>query len=258
MMDLFKLEIKRALLNKNFFISILISLIVISISLKEPWQFRGEYSSVEAWMRGIGMGNGIMILFIPFLVSIAYSTSLAEEKKNNYLKYIYIRVRSKRYLWTKGIINALVGGISVLLPAIILLIVVSLNFKSTRVIGIDPYMISNDPLAWIMNYDNTIYLLLQCMWLFFQGIIWATFSFIVSLITKKFITVIMVPFIYYIGANFLLAIMGLGQYTPPSSVAPYLVSGSTIISMMVQPILIILIIFSISMFYLRFEDEYYL
>lgn len=258
MLDLFKLELKRAFLNKNFLISIFISLIAISISLKDPWQFRDEYSSVEAWMRGIGMGNGIMILFIPFLVSIAYSTSLAEEKKNNYLKYIYIRVRSDRYLWTKGIVNALVGGISVLLPSIILLIVVSLNFKSTSLLGIDPYMISNDPLAWVMDYNNIIYLLLQCMWLFFHGMIWATFSFIVSLITKRFIVVIMVPFIYYIGVNFLLAIIGLGEYTPPSSVAPYLVSGSTIISMMVQPILIILIIFSISMFYLRFKDEHYL
>ena len=81
MINLFKLELRRALLNRNFITSIVISFIMIFIGLKEPLQFKSEYTYIEAWMRGISMGKGMIVLFVPILSSIAYSISLAEEKK---------------------------------------------------------------------------------------------------------------------------------------------------------------------------------
>lgn len=258
MINLFKLELKRAFINKNFIISIFLTLLIIFISLSEVLIFREQYSLVEAWMRGIAMGNGITILFIPILVSFPYSTSLTLEKNNNYLYNIFSRVDSKHYIYSKCMANMIISGLSISIPAMILLIIVSILFKSTQILGIPTGAITNDPFSFIIEYNNVVYLLIQCLWVFFQGAIWGTFSFAVSLISKKVVSVIMIPFIYYIAANFLFAIIGLELLTPPSAFAPYLVNNTTIITIFFQPIVIIIIILCIYKFYMRNRDELYI
>lgn len=90
----------------------------------------------------------------------------------------------------------------------------------------------------------------------FQGVVWSTVCYTISLISNNILIISVGPFLYAIISNFLLAIIGLTRYTPPASFSPYLMTGTSILSMISQPIVLVIFILGISIYYKNMRNQY--
>ena len=255
---LINLEFKRAFKSRDFYIGLIITMILMLIAIYPyiNWQDEQSYDYVIAWFRGIGMGKAYIALFFPILVSIPYSSMLAVEKKYNYFKYILLRTDRNKYLISKGIVNSIYGGLVLFIPSIILLIICISIFPNPSYF-LENQLNFDDPFSIILKFNPILYIFINSLWMFFQGMIWSTVCYSISLICKNILVITVVPFLYSILSNFLLAIMNLASLTPPSSFAPYLMSNTTIFTMMFQPTILILFIFCIIIYYTKSGVEKY-
>lgn len=256
MINLIKLEFKRVFKSKNFYIALGLTLILMLIAIYPRLEWKTEYDYVSAWLSSIGVGKAYITLLFPALVAIPYSTMLAIEKKNNYLKYITIRTDKKKYLISKGIVNSICSGIILLVPALIFSGICIYCFQNPSKFP-EVMATFDDPASILLNINPIFYISFYSLWMFFQGVVWSTVCYTISLISNNILIISVGPFLYAIISNFLLAIIGLTRYTPPASFSPYLMTGTSILSMISQPIVLVIFILGISIYYKKYEESIY-
>lgn len=239
MTKIFKLELKRAMLNKNMLISLIIGLI---LSLAGIFVFKyGNYANPDAygaWLSAIGGGTGIYIMFFPLLASLPYGHSYSVEKYNNLTPYIFTRIDKNKYLNSKLLANGIAGGLVIFIHCLITFIVSLILMYN---LPLDTETNLNDPISRIHNSNPTMYISFYILWMFLQGFVYSTLSFSCSLIFEKKFIALVIPFLYFHIANFGFAILGFSLLTPPTSVAPYNMDQADILSMIFQPILLLII-----------------
>lgn len=256
MSNLIKLEFKRVFKSKNFYLALLISFILIGIVFYPLLEWKNEYDYVTAWLRSISMGKSYITLLFPLIVAIPYSYMLATEKKNNFFKYILVREDRRKYLISKAIVNAISGGLILLIPSIILLILCIINFGNPFDYP-DVFRNYVDPFSVILKTNPLAYILMHSFWMFLQGMIWSTVCFAISLVSNNILLITAAPFLYHIINNFVLAILGMARFNTPNSFSPYLMSNTTLFTMMVQPIALIIFIICMTIYYRKSRENIY-
>lgn len=256
MNNLIKLDFKRALKSKNFYIALTITILLMFIALYPLLEWKQEYDYVNAWFRCIGAGTAYITLLFPLIVAIPYSSIVATERKNFFLRYSFIRTNKKNYLLSKAIVNSICGGLVLFIPSIILLII------CTKIFGnplnfIDELSSYNEPFSFILKNNPVLYMFSYSLWMFFQGMIWSTVCFAISLITNNILIITSAPFLYSIISSFILSIFRLEAFTASASFSPYLMSNSTIITILAQPIFLTIFIFCITVYYKKATEESY-
>lgn len=260
MINLYKNEIKRSVLNKKLLISVIIGLILSIIGMssyfRDFYKFSSQYqfNAYEAWLEGIT--KSLLVIVFPLIASMPYSTMLAIERKNNFLNYNLVRVNKFKYIKAKYLANFFAGGLSLLCIGLILLLTALIIF-STNTLGSDIDSIAGDPIYNIFGFNKNLYILFFCFWLFIQGAVWSCFSFSISLFTDNIIKITGAPILFYLLSNFILEAIGLGDFTLSSSFAPNMLVNSSWLKMITQPTILILISMIMFILYIKNERKLY-
>ena len=117
----FNSEFKRAFFTKRMlFINILVLLVLLLPALTEVRHLQPGEDSINFFIRiGAFLPNSYLPLLAPILVCIPFANSYVLENESGIDKFIYTKITTKKYLNTKLLVNALVSGLSLVIPQIL-------------------------------------------------------------------------------------------------------------------------------------------
>lgn len=259
-MNLFKVEIKRAILSWQFFISLVITLIVVFSGVAiDILDFKTYKDIVELFTKGAGDSSSSIYLLITFIVvQIPFSTSYIIEKNNKYIMQLIFKTNLKNYTLVKFITNFVVGGLLLSSSLLIFLLLLSIFFP--LVIDINFY-ISNGTFKGcfedVFVYSPLLYLFIIIGLNFIFGGAYASLGLAISSLTNNKYVTIAGPFIFFIIYSIILEILGLQILLPQTCIIPSSVQGVSYITIFGQIAIITIISYITFAITIRRRGEIY-
>jgi len=203
-----KTEFCRAFLSKSALISFIITLLVLFLAFLEFVHFpsysinslKDRYDAVYLFMRiRHSTRASILVLIAPLLSSLVFSDSYLLDMESGFLKFIYLRLNQKKYIWTKIIINSIVSGLIISLASLVMLIflICIYGIKEVNTVYLGPF-------GWIYLKSRLLYAIFLILISFIFNVVFANLALGISpWIKNRYLTIIF-PFFYYIISGTLL------------------------------------------------------
>lgn len=160
----------------------------------------------NSWIGGesVSLGFSLFFTLIPLLAVLPYGWSFSEEKRSGYIKVIVPRCGRIHYFSAKFIATFLSGGVAIVGPLILSLLVCSFVFPAVKpdVIYDMYYSLHHGSMLSALGYEHpmihvAIYL---CIDFVFSGL-FACISISVSFFFKQRLAPLVVPFLILMGAD---------------------------------------------------------
>lgn len=230
MQNILRFELKRAFCNRNFMISLIIGLVIVSShlilnvlpsvgSLDNYLLGKGEYplSLFNTWTGGEGRSiqPSLFNMLIPFLAAIPFMNSYYVDNKSGYVKNIFMKVEKKKYFIAKFISVFLSSGIVVILPLLIDLLLTAM-FMPALIPDASSMTFSLNASCMLSGlfYQQPFLYLLVYFFIFFMyagllGVLGLTISFFVN----NSLFVILSPFMLYILVDYVFFYLGASKFS---------------------------------------------
>lgn len=208
-----KMEINRILNRPIFWLLILAGFVLAILPVIQLWPHgvTDDYfvfyprSPYVSWMYFGSNAYKIYALILPLLASLAYADAYAEDFNSGLIKSILTKVKKRKYLLTRYIINFCVGGIVTILPLIINYLAQMTAFPlidNNYFFGMDP--IGGNAFYPMFFFNNPLlYIALRIIILFFLGGMLASLGLSLSTISKNRYIVLIFPFLVFMGLDVL-------------------------------------------------------
>lgn len=191
------MELKRSLTNRNTPIAVIIGILCMIVGT-EMNLLNSNFHTDAFYLFSFSYAHGtssILLIIVPILVCLPFSTSYLQEKQSNFQQNIYVRINKRKYLITKVIINGLVGGLTI---TIILTIsfLIFLIFKGTHsTVDLVNYLDLSGTPAYLYGISPFLYVLVIIIGSFFGGFTFSTITLSLSTIIKNKYISLLSPFI---------------------------------------------------------------
>lgn len=232
MRELIRLEIRKALKNKWFWISMMAGCTAVMLSFiynvsayeinrknveiaveaqKDP-----QISSLtvfNSWVGGESYSLGTTVFFFlsPILSCLAYGWSYAEESVSGYAKQMIVRAGRKNYRIAKYLASFLAGGLAFTLPQLVNLVMILCVIPVRKpIVDLDIYYgVFADFLSGVFYTHPFIYVLLYFLIDFaFCGLTAILCIPVTDLVKRKWVPVL-VPFMLYLGVHLVVPLIEL-------------------------------------------------
>ena len=137
------------------------------------------------------------VIFAGMFPGIPYAYSYLEERSSGYLKFIRLRMSRKKYAFQKIFYSGLSGGLSMLIPGILI-------FALVDIMGVDTtpeqYPTVCDSMIWapyLFIAGGRLILALKAILLFLFGVMWSEFSLLISQLVRNRYAAFVLPFIIF-------------------------------------------------------------
>lgn len=194
MKNILRAEINRALNIKVIICIIFVCFCIIFDSYNDLIMFiKSGTGCVHYFFWNSAYGGMCRTYLIPVLAVLPYATSVAEDINDQMIMLTVTRTGKKRYCISKYLVGITTGGIVVAIGTALLYLGLSIIFP---VIGEDYYDIEIGNLFhdWIAKYEPNKYFILQIIFGFCRGSIWAGIAMLVSLYTNDIFVIIASPY----------------------------------------------------------------
>lgn len=199
----FKNEIKRAIFSKTALLSFSISLILLIISFLEFINFptlgimeaKQRFDAIDIFVRIRSTSNAAFIIVVfPLLSTIIFSDSYLLEKETGFIKFIYLRISTKRYVFIKSIVNAIVSALVGILSSFTMLIflICTYGIRVTNKLNIE------GPFSYLLNSNRLKYAFILVAITGLSYMVFSTLALGISAWIKNRYLVLILPFFYYI------------------------------------------------------------
>lgn len=237
MKNMVKIEIRRAFCNKSFFISIFIGVLITGSQIftwalpSSKWLDnyllgKGEYpvSLFNTWIGATGQTFQLTLFFmvLPILACIPYSGSCFVDHECGYQMHILTKSGKYHYYAAKCTAVYLSGGIAVLIPLVVNLIATAMIVPalipeaSSRTFPIFEHSMWSGLFYTHPFYYTAGYFLL----IFLYAGLFALWGILASFYLKNKYMVLLLPFIIYALAGFILSYTGNYKYSPELFLRP--------------------------------------
>ena len=211
-----RLLIRRSVLNLRMLIAVAVSFVMLLSPL---------VTSGRLWLALNGNTGGTDLLSLytePFAFSsfvifaglfpgMPYAYSYLEEKNSGYLKFIQTRLPRKRYMLQKICYTGLSGGLTMLIPGILIFCVLEWMASDTSPVQY-PSIFSDLMWApWMFVCGGRLVLLLKGILLFLFGVMWSELALLVSLFVRNKYVAFILPFIIF---EILWIVVGPSEFNP--------------------------------------------
>lgn len=196
-----KLLLKKSILNLRMLIVVVTSFLILLTSL-----FINGYIDFS---NGIyGGGDLLNVYTVPFAMSsfvifaglfpgIPYAFSYLEERNSGYLRFIQLRMPRKKYARQKIFFTGLSGGISMLLPAIFIFIVIdllSVDETPDNKTAIFETLVWG---PWMYVAGGRLVLFFKAILMFLFGVMWSELALLISHIFRNKYVAFVMPFLIF-------------------------------------------------------------
>lgn len=151
------------------------------------------------------------VVFAGMFPGMPYAYSYLEEKNSGYLKFIQIRMPMKRYMFQKICYTGLSGGLTMLIPGILIFAVLEWMTVDTSPVQY-PFVFSD--LMWaplMFVWGGRLVLLLKGILLFLFGVMWSELALLVSLLVRNKYVAFILPFAIF---EILWIVVGSSEFNP--------------------------------------------
>ncbi|NSB15962.1 hypothetical protein [Clostridium beijerinckii] len=216
-MNYFKNELRRALISRNAVIAFVITLLSLLIAFFQFVQFprhsinsfNNVFDAVDIFIRiRTSTQASILILIAPLLATVVFSDSYLLEKESGFLKFIYLRISNRRYVWTKIIVNGLSSGLVISIASLIILIFLS-SIYGIRDTGLNDVY---GPFSWIYYTNKLCYAIFLIFISLIFNVIFATLALGISPWIKNRYLTFLFPFFYYIASGTIFTMLGFNSF----------------------------------------------
>ena len=233
-----KMLLKRSLLNVRMLLVIFLSFTFLFSALAiggyiTHLDINGMETGVDLlYMYTVPFALSSFVVFAGIFPGIPYAYSYLEEHNSGYLRFIQLRVSRKRYARQKILFSGLSGGISMLIPGILIFIVLDILSTNTTPDHHSPIF---ETLMWapyMYIWGGRLVLLIKAVLMFLFGFMWAELALAVSLIFKNRYVSFIMPFLIYLVC---------GMLVKPNEINPMILirSDYELGTPLIQPFLII-------------------
>lgn len=201
-----RFELKRAFINVNFVVSILIGMLICFADIVlfiSSYGITTEHILIQGWI-GTNFqffGNSLYYILLPVIACLPYAGSYFEDMQSGYEKNICVKTSKRYYLMAKNLAVALSGFVSVSLPlALDLFIMAGLypNWKPEKLTLLCAGIIDINLFAELFNTHPALYALVFILLAGLLGSLLGLMSLAVSRWCRSFFTVTVFPFVIYI------------------------------------------------------------
>jgi hypothetical protein len=133
MKRLIKTELWKVFHSTSFWITLCIGTVISLVDVYTNWNIvhtydqlyhdsgRNGFQGLNLFVRWIDLnmdtlGYAWFFFLFPLLAALAYGWSLNRDRCGGYIKHIYTRTSRRRYFWTKWSVSSFCGGMTVLTP----------------------------------------------------------------------------------------------------------------------------------------------
>ncbi len=228
MKNMLKAELQRAFQSKMFWIAVAIGCVITgwhvvqnvipainvgSISISDKIQINYPNTVFNCWIGGewVSLQPTLYYIIVPILAALPFADSFFVDQKSGYLKNVFTRCKKRDYFFSKYIAVFLSAGCAVVIPLLLNLLVTALLLPSTvptACTGIFP-MFSNQMWSVLFFTHPYWYIFFYLLLDFVFCGLWSTLSLIVAFYVNNRFVVLLVPFLLYVGAYFLLNFIGM-------------------------------------------------
>lgn len=137
------------------------------------------------------------VIFAGLFPGVPYAYSYLEERNSGYLKFIQLRLPRNRYIRQKIFYSGLSGGLSMLIPGVLIFIIIDFLSMDTSPMN---HATIFEQLIWapyIYIWGGRFVLLLKAILLFLFGVMWSELSLFISQIFKNKYVAYILPFLLY-------------------------------------------------------------
>jgi hypothetical protein len=192
-MRFFLTDLKRSLSERTFFASLIIAFITL-FGAFIYLGLGGDNASFE-------MSQSLVFPFVaPFLAALPYSVMIMTEKSTKYRDLIRLRRKGKNYVFPRFLTVGISGGLSLLLPEMLLLAVTLVTSKS------------------VISADIINILMLS----FPFGFSYAALAFSLTFYNSEKILPLMIPEVFYLLLTYAFPYLNLEKYYPPLCISPFI------------------------------------
>lgn len=256
-----KVELKRAFQSKGFYLSLIIGIVFSILQLKEdgffyPFEetYFGPWSLYDYWiMFKAGSFRNSMLMLMPLLTAICYSSSFLEDRKSGFSKSIYTRINRKEYIRAKYIANFLASFVVIVIPLIIYLLFLLMTIPNIKPdVSIYNQTIRQYGMLHNLYYSQPILYILMatCIYGIFGGI-YSSVSLVVSLKIKNIFVVLSTPFLFAFILDMIMHILKTYDLSPINYLSVFSRANGTVVLLEI----IIGVLLTFSMFYLGGKNE---
>lgn len=229
-----RVELRRAVLNRAFLLAILLGVAALGYRLTDycfaPLAMTPPFSC-NAYDAVIWSESGPVALIVPLLAVLPFADSYALDRGLGYVRHVLVRSAYRSYLLAKLTANALTGGLAVAVPILVLFGYANLAYPrglmapdaSRIVVGGYPF----GPFGALYRSAPDLYVLFLVCLGFLVGVVYATLGLAISCCVENRYVVLATPFLLYNLANFVFAVLGLANLTPPATFVPEIATTTT-------------------------------
>lgn len=234
MYRILRIELKRALCNKFFYFSLIVTLIFCMLHFFDAYESRMEYLELceyynyskmlytcegtpyDQWfLMDESIYKFIYLFIMPLLVTIPYGASYYQDYKSGYIKQIVTKVNYKKYMTAKYLSTFISAGLTAVIPMIIQFMAMAMIYPIHNPSIYVSKLVSERLLLFYVYYEQPVlYLLIVLGTLFICAGIFSTIALLVSRYISNYFSVIITPFIAAFFMTFLSYILGINELSP--------------------------------------------
>lgn len=159
-----KIELKKAIKTRYFFITVVIGILITMLSLVYNIQIIQQaeeniyegynpcyegYTLFNHWVGGeaYSLGSSLYYFVFPILIAIPYGWSYCGEQTSGYIRQVVVRMGRKKYMLAKYIATFISGGLTMIIPLVINFMLTALFFPAIKPV------VSYDTMYGVFGYS---------------------------------------------------------------------------------------------------------
>ena len=232
MKELLKIEFKKSLKNKSFYVSIIIASVFTILSLifcinnyqndmrmMRDLSRQSEITHItyapqmqvdtlfNHWVGGepVSLGTSVYFFIFPILCAIPYGWSYCVERKSGYTRTMIVHSGKKVYFLAKYIVTFVSGGLAMVIPLVLNIMMAAALFPAIKpdvTYGVHYAVFKNSLMSELFYTRPFLYVFLYlCMDFVFCGLLACCSMAAASFVRQKYI-VTLVPFMICLALHF--------------------------------------------------------
>lgn len=190
-------DLKRGLMERTFILALTLGCMCMSAALAVYIVSHKEYTATEAF-RG---SHALIVPFIaPLLCALPYANMNMLEADCGYRKFLILRNKGRDYIVKRWCVNSFIGGITLLIPSILLLLV-------CRGFG---------------TYEEVGGILAVVGLNFFFGVAYSSLAYSLTFVNKKRYIPLLAPQVLYLLFIYAFPYLKLEKFFPPLTFSPWI------------------------------------
>ncbi|TCI62849.1 ABC transporter permease [Exiguobacterium sp. SH0S2] len=224
------------------------------MTIREGYQF---FEPIEVFEESV---STIPSMLFPVLAILIFLPNILAEHRHHFVTYTRTRVDLSKYLFVKGLVNAVLSGVVLFLMIFVtflfVLYIEPMFHLVTYTDVTEGVIVPQTTLSFLADIHPLLYGFSYAVWIGLNGALYATMAYLFMLTLENVFVAISLPFLMYHILNFVAGVFQSPQFSPLSTLFPFNITAQPVWTMFVPFLIFVSLGVGIYVFRLRPRREW--